>query len=113
MKFSGNWQFSRWSLDASPDVYLFILACSLKAASYGPPNTLWTQPTFEQPGKRLPCPNILKTYGAAADYALLPPRAGMLACCVEMATRPTHTFGVQQEDSLLWRTLFTKLNDYL
>jgi hypothetical protein len=58
-------------------------------------------------------PSYLATYRDLVTCALLPSRAGMLACCVEMAARPMLTFGIQDTDSLFWKSLFTELRKQL
>lgn len=108
-----DWQFSRWSGDASQDVYLFPLAGAVEAAAVAPPEgraraaagVLWGWQSSLLPA-------YLEAYGPPGRYSLLPAREGMLACCVEMATRPYLAFGVRQADGLLWRTLFAELRDW-
>jgi hypothetical protein len=105
-----DWQFARWSPDASLDVYLFLLAGALSAAPYGP-----AQERARDAARLLVqwqsdlIPAYLEAYGQPERYALLSLRAGMLACCVEMATRPAFTFNARHPDDLMWRALFAAL----
>lgn len=105
-----DWQAARWSLDASQDVYLFLLAAAVEAA---PPaahdQRALAAARFLAAWSRALIPAYLDAYGRPSDYALLPLREGLLATCVEMATRPYLTFGIQQDDGLLWRALFAEL----
>ncbi|MEW5985374.1 MAG: aminoglycoside phosphotransferase family protein [Chloroflexota bacterium] len=105
-----DWQAARWSPDASQDVYLFILAAAVEAAPPGSPGQrALAAADLLASWSRVLIPTYLEAYGQPAGYALLPLRDGLLATCVEMATRPYLTFGVQQEDGLLWRALFAEL----
>ena len=109
-----DWQFSRWSGNASLDVYLFPLVCGVKAAPYSPPAERGAAAArILAKWQTTLLPSYLRHYGDVSGYTVLPPRAGMLAVCVEMAVRPYLTFGIWQEDALLWRALFTELSDCL
>ena len=109
-----DWQFSRWSCDASLDLYLFPLVCAIQATPNSPPATQSVAAAdMLMAWQANLLPSYLQTYGTAAGCGLLSLRAGLLAVCVEMAVRPSFTFGIQQEDSLLWRALFTELSERL
>jgi len=105
-----DWQFARWSIDVSVDVYLFLLAAALKAAPYGPVEerargaarvlSRWRSEVI---------PAYLAAYGKPERFVLLSPRDGMLACCVEKAARPIMDFGYHHPDDLMWRHLFAEL----
>jgi hypothetical protein len=104
-----DWQFARWSLDVSMDVYFFLLAGALSA----------TEGPVEQRAKDALgllnewrtniIPEYLSTYGNPDHYVLLPQKYGMLLCCVEKAVRPALEFGYSHSDDFLWRHLFTEL----
>lgn len=105
-----DWQYARWAVDASPDIYLFPLAAALAAAPYGPQKDravtaaqifLKWQPEWISA--------YLKAYGRPDGYVMLPQTEGLLACCVEMAVRPTYNFNCPSSDDILWRTLFSEL----
>jgi hypothetical protein len=108
-----DWQFARWSVDASMDVYFFLLAGALSASQGG----------SAQERARAACgllkrwradviPAYLSAYGMPEHYLLLPPRAGMLMCCVEKAVRPALAFGYRHPDDELWRELFAALQSW-
>jgi hypothetical protein len=54
-------------------------------------------------------PAYLDAYGSPEGYNLLPLRAGMLICCVEMATRPALVFKRQHPNDEMWYVLFSEL----
>jgi hypothetical protein len=54
-------------------------------------------------------PAYLQAYGKPEQYGLLPPYAGMLACCIELATRPVATFNRRHPNDWMWYTLFAEL----
>ena len=106
-----DWQYAHWSTDASLDVYLFLLAASLATAprewtraerARGAVETLiaWQSNII---------PSYLAAFGETDRYALLPPRSGMLKCCIEKAVRASMDLGVDQENDLIWRFLFAEL----
>lgn len=105
-----DWQFARWSVDVSLDLYFFPLAGALFAAGNAPADqrvkrayrllTDWRADVI---------PEYLESYGQPSQYVLLPQKAGMMACCVEKAVRPTLEFGYRHPDDLTWRALFTEL----
>lgn len=104
-----DWQFARWSVDVSMDVYFFLLAGALSA----------TEGTVEQRAtdafgllsewRAHVIPEYLSTYGKPERYVLLPPKHGMLLCCVEKAVRPALAFGYSHSDDLMWRYFFAEL----
>jgi len=105
-----DWQFARWSVDASLDVYFFLLAGALSATGSG---------SVEDRAKlafRLlrdwhanMIPEYLAAYGQPDHYLLLPQKYGMMLCCVEKAVRSALEFGYRHSDDLMWRYLFAEL----
>jgi hypothetical protein len=105
-----DWQFARWSVDVSMDVYFFLLAGALSASGDDP---------LEQRAKdafgllnewrESVIPEYLSTYGTPHHYVLLPEKYGMLLCCVEKAVRSALEFGYSHPDDLMWRYLFAEL----
>jgi hypothetical protein len=57
-------------------------------------------------------PEYLSAYGKPNHYGLLPPKQGMLLCCVEKAVRSALEFGYSHPDDALWRSLFTELMNW-
>jgi hypothetical protein len=108
-----DWQFAHWSLDVSPDVYLFPLAAALTGAAYGS-----TAERARGAAQLLDkwragfLPAYLSAYGSPSDYVLLPLKEGMLAACVEKAVRPALDFGYSHPDDLMWRLLFSELIEW-
>ena len=108
-----DWQFARWSLDVSMDLYFFLLAGALSAAGNG---------SVEQRAKEAfdllsewranVIPEYLAAYGRPADYVLLPQRYGMMLCCVEKAVRSALEFGYSHSDDWMWRSLFAELMNW-
>ncbi len=105
-----DWQYSRWSTDASLDVYLFLLAASLATA----PRT----DVRERASKAVETLNLwrsqmipayLAVFGKTEHYSLLPLRSGMLMCCIEKAVRASMDLGYDQENDLVWRFLYAEL----
>lgn len=105
-----DWQFARWSVDVSIDVYFFLLAGALAAtgdgaveerarAAFGVLNK-WRANVI---------PEYLSAYGKPENYALLPQKYGMLLCCVERAVRSALEFGYSHSDDFKWRCLFAEL----
>ena len=105
-----DWQFARWSMDVSMDVYFFLLAGALSAAEGA---------LVEERAKRaaqllsswqtIVIPEYLGAYGQPDRYLLLPQKYGMMLCCVEKAVRSALEFGYSHSDDLLWRYLFAEL----
>jgi len=105
-----DWQFARWSVDVSMDVYFFLLAGALFAAADG---------TAEQRAKDAfgllnnwranVIPKYLSAYGQPEHYVLLSQKQGMLLCCVEKAVRSALEFGYSHSDDLMWRCFFSEL----
>lgn len=105
-----DWQFSAWTTDPSFDLYFLLLATAVALAGSGTP---------EQRGQRAAqqlnswaqtlIPAYLTAYGQPMLYSLLPPRLGFLWACVTAAARPVETFGIVQDDAMLWRTIFANL----
>ncbi len=108
-----DWQFARWSVDVSMDVYFFLLAGALSATE---------NQAIEQHAKdafRLLSewrkdiiPEYLFAYGVPEDYVLLPQKYGMMICCVEKAVRSALEFGYSHPDDLVWRSLFAELMNW-
>lgn len=105
-----DWQFARWSVDVSIDVYLFLTAAAFTAAPYGTVGERAAGASRVLSAWRADViPAYLEAYGRPDHYALLPPRQGMLATCVEKAARPALDFGYSHPDDLMWRYLFAEL----
>jgi hypothetical protein len=108
-----DWQFARWSVDVSMDVYFFLLAGALSAAE---------KETVEQRAKdafgllkewqKDIIPEYLFAYGVPEHYILLPQKYGMMLCCVEKAVRSALEFGYSHPDDLVWRYLFAELMNW-
>ena len=108
-----DWQFARWSVDVSMDVFFFLLAGALSATG---------NEAVEQHAKdafhlldkwrKDVIPEYLFAYGVPEDYVLLPQKYGMMMCCVEKAVRSTLEFGYSHPDDRLWRTLFAELMNW-
>ena len=108
-----DWQFARWSMDISMDLYFFLLAGALSATGNGPARerakmayqllSEWRTDVI---------PEYLAAYGTPEHYGLLPQKPGMLLCCVEKSIRSTHEFGYSHSDDLLWRYLFAELQNW-
>jgi hypothetical protein len=105
-----DWQFARWSADASPDLYFFLLAGALAATGHRfEPEQAKRAFRLLSDWRRDVIPEYLAAYGQPAQYVLLPPKHGMLLCCVEKAVRSGLEFGYSHPDDLLWRQLFGEL----
>lgn len=104
-----DWQYSRWSTDVSLDVYLFFLAGAL-ALSTGT-DAERAKATVEVLYQWKPelLAAYLKAYGTTDHHTLLPPRYGMLLCCIEKAVRAILDFGYNQSDGLIWQNLFDEI----
>jgi hypothetical protein len=105
-----DWQFARWSVDVSLDMYFFLLAGALGATRDG------TVTERARLAYQLLCdwradviPAYLASYGVPEHYVLLPQKYGMLLCCVEKAVRSALEFGYSHPDDLMWRSLFQEL----
>jgi hypothetical protein len=108
-----DWQFARWSVDVSMDVYFFLLAGALSATE---------KETAERRAKdafgllkewqKDIIPEYLFAYGVPEHYVLLPQKYGMILCCVEKAVRSALEFGYSHPDDLVWRYLFAELMDW-
>ena len=105
-----DWQFARWSVDVSLDVYFFLLAGALSATGNGPVEARAAQAFHLLSSWRQDViPEYLALYGHPHHYMLLPQKSGMMLCCVEKAVRSTLEFGYSHSDDLLWRCLFSEL----
>jgi hypothetical protein len=105
-----DWQFARWAAEASLDVYLYVLAGALNAA-FHVDETIRAQNAARLllEWKTDLIPAYLQAYGTPESYCLLPPYAGMLMCCIEMATRPMAAFNRRHPNDWMWYTLFAEL----
>lgn len=108
-----DWQFARWSVDVSMDVYFFLLAGALSATQ----NDVVEQHAKDAFGllnkwRRDIIPEYLFAYGTPEHYMLLPQKYGMMLCCVEKAVRSELEFGYSHPDDLLWRYLFAELMNW-
>lgn len=105
-----DWQFARWSIDVSMDVYFFLLAGALSAAGDGTVEGRAKQAFSLLSGWRTDViPDYLAAYGKPDHYLLLPQKYGMLLCCVEKAVRSALEFGYSHSDDRMWRYLFAEL----
>jgi hypothetical protein len=108
-----DWQFARWSVDVSMDLYFFLLAGALSATGNEPARArakMAYQLLSEWRANVIP--QYLATYGSPEHYGLLPQKFGMLSCCVEKSIRSTQEFGYSHTDDLLWRYLFAELQHW-
>ena len=108
-----DWQFARWSADVSMDVYFFLLAGALSATA----NEVVKQHAKNACGllnewRKEILPEYLFAYGVPEHYVLLPPKYGMMVCCVEKAVRSMLEFGYSHPDDLVWRYLFAELMNW-
>jgi phosphotransferase family enzyme len=108
-----DWQFARWSVDVSMDVYFFLLAGALSATE----NEAAEQRAKQAFGllnewRKNIIPEYLFAYGVPEHYVLLPQKYGMMMCCVEKAVRSALEFGYSHPDDLLWRYLFAELMNW-
>ena len=105
-----DWQFARWSVDVSMDVYFFLLAGALSATESGPVAER-AKHAFHllSSWRTRVIPEYLAAYGQPEHYMLLPQKSGMLLCCVEKAVRSALEFGYSHSDDLMWRYLFAEL----
>jgi hypothetical protein len=108
-----DWQFARWSADVSPDVYFFLLAGALSATGSGPvEGRAKSAHRLLMDWRADVIPAYLTAYGTPDGYVLLPQKYGMLLCCVEKAVRSALEFGYSHSDDLLWRSLFSELQNW-
>jgi hypothetical protein len=108
-----DWQFARWSVDVSMDVYFFLLAGALSATG----NEIVKQHAknaFDllNEWRKDIIPEYLFAYGVPEHYVLLPQKYGMMMCCVEKAVRSMLEFGYSHPDDLAWRYLFAELMNW-
>jgi hypothetical protein len=108
-----DWQFARWSADVSMDVYFFLLAGALFVTENENPKQHANDAfhLLNDWGKDI-IPEYLFAYGVPDHYGLLPPKYGMMLCCVEKAVRPALAFGYSHPDDLVWRYLFAELKNW-
>src|SRR5215207_8427216 len=105
-----DWQFARWSVDVSMDVYFFLLAGALSATENTSVEQRAKEASHQLQGWRADViPGYLSAYGKPDGYILLPQKYGMLMCCVEKAVRSALEFGYSHTDDLMWRSLFGEL----
>ncbi|HEX6033467.1 MAG TPA: phosphotransferase, partial [Anaerolineales bacterium] len=108
-----DWQFARWSVDVSLDLYFFLLAGALSATGKGAAKErARTAYQLLSDWRSDVIPQYLAAYGSPEHYTLLPQKQGMLLCCVEKSIRSTHEFGYNHSDDLLWRYLFAELQNW-
>jgi aminoglycoside phosphotransferase (APT) family kinase protein len=108
-----DWQFARWSVDVSMDVYFFLLASAFSATELGSPEERATRAfRLLSDWRANVIPEYLAAYGQPEHYVLLPQKYGMMLCCVEKSTRSALEFGYSHPDDLMWRHLFTKLHHW-
>lgn len=108
-----DWQFARWSVDVSLDVYFFLLAGALSATGEGPEEQHAREAfALLNEWREDVIPEYLKSYGTPEEYVLLPQKDGLLLCCVEKAVRSALEFDYSHPDDLIWRQLFAELLDW-
>ena len=108
-----DWQFARWSVDVSMDVYFFLLAGALSATENDAveQRAKYAFALLKEWRKDI-MSEYLAAYGMPENYVLLPQRDGMMMCCVEKAVRSALEFGYSHSDDLLWRHLFAELMNW-
>jgi hypothetical protein len=104
-----DWQFARWSVDVSMDVYFFLLAGALSATEGPVEQRARDAFALLHEWRANVIPEYLTAYGKPEHYVLLPQKYGMLLCCVEKAVRPSLEFGYSHSHDFLWRHLFEEL----
>ncbi len=105
-----DWQFARWSVNVSLDVYFFLLAGALSATGSGPVEERAKQAfRLLRDWRTNVIPEYVTAYGQPDHYVLLPQKYGMMLCCVEKAVRSALEFGYSHSDDLMWRYLFAEL----
>lgn len=107
-----DWQFARWSVDVSIDVYFFLLAGALSATNGRAEERAKLAFHLLNDWRADVIPAYLAAYGKPEDYVLLPEKYGMMLCCVEKSTRSALEFGYSHPDDLLWRHLFAELQNW-
>ncbi len=108
-----DWQFARWSVDVSLDVYFFIMTGAFTVVRRQGEENLAKAVAAQLSAWRSDLiPAYLNAYGHPENFVLLPLRYGMLSCCVEKAIRSEVEFGYKHPDDLMWRNLFTELLDW-
>jgi Ecdysteroid kinase-like family len=108
-----DWQFARWSVDVSMDVYFFLLAGVLSATeNEGVRQHAKDAFDLLNQWRKEIIPEYLFAYGVPESYVLLPQKYGMMICCVEKAVRSMLEFGYSHPDDLLWRYLFAELMNW-
>ncbi len=108
-----DWQFARWSVDVSMDVYFFLLAGALSATENEViKNHAKDAFRLLNEWQRDVIPEYLFAYGVPEHYVLLPQKYGMMICCVEKAVRSALEFGYSHPDDLVWRSLFAELMNW-
>lgn len=105
-----DWQYSRWTHDASQDVYLFLLAGALATI----PNSVAPQIRAQKAVRALLAwKDIVQAYlsefGRPDNYNIFPLRSGMLLCCIEKAVRASLELGFDREEDLVWFYFFREL----
>jgi hypothetical protein len=105
-----DWQFARWSVDVSRDVYFFLLAGALSATENAPGEERAKEAFRLLSNWRADViPGYLAEYGQPDQYLLLPQKSGMMLCCMEKAVRSALEFGYHHSDDRMWRYLFAEL----
>ena len=105
-----DWQFARWTTDASFDIYLFPMGAAIKASSGNNVTEraahvvqilhVWFKDIF---------PTYIASYGAMVKDRILPIDEGMLLSCIEKAARSISDFGHRHKDDNLWIAIFREL----
>jgi len=105
-----DWQYSRWSTDASLDVFMFLLAGALANVKRRS-DLERAKDTVEVLLKWRTnlIPEYLSSYGTPLGYSVFPARYGMLMCCIEKAVRSVMDFGYNQRGDSTWAALFSEL----
>jgi aminoglycoside phosphotransferase (APT) family kinase protein len=105
-----DWQYARWTTDVSLDVFLFLLAAALAAATNASPEKKAASAVDVLLTWKLDViPAYLDVFRAASQYSMLPTRDGMLLCCIEKAVRAGMDFGHAQRDDVIWWWIFDAL----
>jgi Phosphotransferase enzyme family. len=108
-----DWQFARWSVDVSMDVYFFLLAGALSATKNEViENHAKDAFRLLNEWRKDVIPEYLFAYRVPEYYVLLPQKYGMMICCVEKAVRSALEFGYSHPDDLVWRLLFAELMNW-
>ena len=106
-----DWQYSRWSIDASLDLYLLLLAGALAASNSEEDPYKKARLAFITllAWKKDIIPAYLMAFGLPETYQILPLRSGMLRCCIEKAVRASIDIGVDQQADIVWFYFFKEL----